>query len=153
MPSDYEPMAGPEPISSGIKDKLVGSGIGVFENPQPNDWRIMIAVLQSEPDNCIAIFDNGGRTPEPKWLLDYPFIKVIVRGNDYVATFRKAREVKDRFLGMVPEQINGAYWRGVEMMGDIANVGVDDKHRYQFSLNFKLYVEPTNQAGDNRLPL
>lgn len=139
--------------SIGFKDSLVTAGVGVFTSPGANDWAIKVSKLTAEPDKVIALFDSGGLPNNPRWLLDYPDVTVIVRGKAYEDTFNKMKAVVDTMLGKTPGAVNGDNWDGVIMRVAPAFIGYDEKDRPQFSATFGLYVEPANVAGDNRDPL
>lgn len=137
--------------SIGAKDKLVAASIGVFDTVGP--WSVFLSKLPDSPDEVISLFDSGGLAPNPKWLLDYPDISVIVRGKTYQATFDKMKAVKDALLGLPAQVINGDRWDGVTQIGEFAFVGYDNKDRPQFSTTFRVILEPADAAGDNRSPL
>lgn len=141
-----------DPVA-GIKDILVGGGVGLFGGTA--QWAIYIGKLVEIPDDTISIFGSPGGTPNPRWLLDYPGVQVIVRGNEngYVNARAKAQKIKDLLLGLPTQVIGGDHWLVVTMPGDIAPMGMDVKRRPMFSLNFKLIIEPAVTAGTNREPL
>lgn len=139
--------------SVGVKDILVTAGVGVFTSPSSSDWAIKISKVPDAPDKVIVLFDSGGLPANPRWLLDYPDVTVIVRGTVYVDTYAKMKAVMDALLGYPPGAVNGDNWDGVIMRVAPAFIGYDQKDRPQFSATFGLFVEPANAAGDNRLPL
>lgn len=138
--------------SIGAKDLLVAASIGVFGDATAA-WPIYISKLPDKPDNCIMLSDSGGLAANPKWLLDYPDISVVVRGTDYGAAYSKMKAIKDKLLGLPPQQINGDNWDGVIQIGEFGFIGYDPKDRPMFSGTFRLFLEPANVAGDNRDPL
>jgi len=120
---------------------------------------IKIGRLPSTPNAVMAIVDAPGQAPNPKWLLDYPALQVLVRGeiDDYAAAQQTARDVKDILLGIYSLNVgpDGDRWNSVLMRGDINYIGPDDNSRPVFSLNFGLIIEPAPSASTNReaLPL
>jgi len=138
--------------SIGAKDLLVAASIGAFGNPAAV-WPIYISKMPDAPDNCIVLSDSGGLAANPKWLLDYPDIGVVVRGKDYGATYTKMKDIKDKLLGLPPQVINGDNWSGVIQVGEFGFIGYDAKDRPIFSGTFRLFLEPASVAGDNRDPL
>lgn len=136
----------------GIKDLLVTAGAGVFDSTSA--WGIFIGKRPDLPDSCITIYQHGGGTPNPKWLVDYPSVQVMVRGglNGYQAAYAKAVVIKNTLLGLPSQDLNGDRWVAVNMVGDINSIGQDEKQRPMFSLNFRLIIEPAD-ATDNRDPL
>ena len=139
--------------SVGIKDLLVAApAVGVFP-PTNGDWNIYISQLPTEPDRVISLYDSGGISPNPRWLLDRPDVTVMVRGKDYADGYAKAEGVKNRLLGIAPQTVSGNSWLGIIQIGDIIFTGYDDKERPIFTLTFRIWIEPANTAGDNRDPL
>jgi len=118
-------------------------------------WTIEIGALPDSPNKLITINDTGGTIPNPKWLLDYPSVQIMVRGeiNGYLATFREAKAVKDLLLGVTSQNLNGDRWVSVLMNGDMAFIGRDESERPLFSMNFSLIIEPQSVTNSNRLAL
>lgn len=144
-------MAAP---STGIKDLLVSATppLGRWENTG-SGTPIFISKMPAEPDMCIGIFDTGGQSPDPKWLLDYPSVVVMVRGKTYSDTSSKARAIRSRLLGLPSQTLNGDRWVSVTQQGDIVDVGRDEKDRQGFTMTFRLIIEPATDTYTNREPL
>jgi hypothetical protein len=140
-------------IAEGAKDLLVAAGVGTFG--APTGWGIFINKQPTTPDTVITAYASGGLDPNPQWLLDFPSLRVQVRGapGGYVAAQSKAKDVKDALLGLPSQDLNGDRWVSVLMNGDILSLGHDEENRPLFSINFSLIIEPANVAGDNRVPL
>ncbi len=136
------------PASQGAKDLLtthVGS----------SGWQVEIGAMPKTPDKIIMVSDTGGQDPNPKWLLDFPTIQVMVRGivSGYLDTFREAKAVKDILLGINAQVIQGDRWDGVIQNGDLAFIGRDETMRPLFSVNFAIFLEPQLVGNSNRLAL
>jgi len=118
-------------------------------------WQIEIGVMPDQPDKVISISDTGGLEPNPKWLIDYPTLQVMVRGNvsGYLDTFIEAKAVKDLLLGVTSQDISGDRWVSITQNGDLGFIGRDEDQRPLFSVNFALIIEPQVVANSNRLPL
>lgn len=146
------------PISEHIKDILVTAGY-VYNPAVLGDWNIWLGKQPdgvSVPHRTITVYDSGGRTPDPKWLLDFPSIQVRVRGgpNDYLVAHNKSHDVRGALLGISSfTASNGDRIDGIRAIGGVAFAGWDDKERPQFVFNLSLIVEPAAQAGDHREPL
>jgi hypothetical protein len=135
----------------GAKTILLAAGVG--SGTPSADWSIHVSKLPATPDRAIAIFDSGGaETADPRWLLDYRTIQVLVRGgkNDYNLTYNTAAMVKDALLGLEAQVVGGDRWDGVTMIGDITFVSRDDNDRPTLSVNFRIIVEPATNALTNR---
>ena len=136
------------PISVGARD-LLTTHVGT------SGWTIEIGAMPDTPNNLISINDTGGSVPNPKWLLDYPSLQIMVRGeiNGYLNTFREAKAVKDLLLGVTSQDLNGDRWVSVLMSGDMAFIGRDESERPLWSMNFSLIIEPQSVANSNRFAL
>ena len=118
-------------------------------------WQIEVGAMPDSPDKVISINDTGGLDPNPKWLLDYPTLQVLVRGstNGYLDTFAEAKAVKDLLLGITSTDISGDRWVSITQNGDLGYIGRDSDMRPLFSVNFALIIEPQVVANSNRLAL
>lgn len=134
------------PISVGIKSLITAHAAS-------SGWQIDIGMMPESPVKVININDTGGwDLPNPAWLLDYPSIQVLVRGevNGYLDTWREAKAVKDLILGIDAQVLNGDRFDGIIMSSDLAYIGRDEEQRPLFSMNFALFVEPQTNANTNR---
>ena len=133
----------------------VGAKSIIAAHAAVSGWQIEIGTMPDEPDEVISINDTGGLDPNPKWLLDYPTIQIMVRGNTngYLDTFVEAKAVKDLLLGITSTDINGDRWVSVTQNGDLGYIGRDSDMRPIFSVNFALIIEPQVVANSNRLAL
>lgn len=140
------------PPSKGIADLLVAAGF-TFGGVDP--WAVYIGRRPDLPKAVVTIYDSGGGTPNPRWLIDYPSVQVRVRGNvnDYEESWLKAKEIKNIILGQPSQDLNGDRWVHFNMAGDIGFLGYDQTNHPEFSLNFNLIIEPANDIGNNRDPL
>ena len=136
------------PPSVGAKD-LLTTHVGT------SGWTIEVGVMPDTPNKVISINDTGGLTPNPKWLLDFPTLKVVIRGevSGYLDTFREAKAVKDLLLGIDAQVLNGDRWDGITQNGDLGFIGRDENMRPLFSVNFSIIIEPQVVANSNRLAL
>jgi len=137
-----------------VKDLLVAAGVGTFA--ASSGWAIHVGKIPANPgavDTAIGIIQSGGLAPNPKWLVDYPSIQVMVRGamGGYVSARAKAQAIKDALLGIPSQDSNGDRLVQINMLGDIASIGFDESNRPLFSINFRLIIEPA--TGTNRSSL
>ncbi len=131
------------PISEGIKDILDADS-------EFDGWTFEIGIMPKTPDKVIMISDTGqGNDPNPKWLLDFPTVQVMVRGgaSSYLATYTIYKAAKDILLGLTSQAINSDRWNAVNISGDLGFIGRDENNRPMFSVNFQLIVEPQVPAG------
>ena len=136
--------------STGIKDLLVAANLGAFGS---GVWPIYISKMPDTTDQCIAIYDSGGQSPDPKWLLDYPNVVVMVRAKTYPDASSKIRAIRSKLLGLPSQDLNGDRWVSVTQLGDIVDVGRDEKDRQVLTTTYRLIIEPATDALTNRLPL
>lgn len=138
--------------SIGIKDLLLAKGYAFGGSL---DWAVYIGKQPDSPDNCVTIYDSGGGTPSPLWLLDYPHVQVRVRSRNgqYQEAMVTAKDIKSIILGQPSQDLNGDRWVQFNLAGDIGFMGYDKNERPEFVLNFELIIEPAATAHDNREPL
>lgn len=133
----------------------VGAKTIIAAHAAGSGWQIEIGVMPTEPDNIIVITDTVGLPANPKWLIDFPTLQVMVRGNanGYLDTYNEAKAVKDLLLGITSFDLLGDRWDSVTLNGDLGFIGRDDAMRPIFTMNFALIIEPQVVAESNRLPL
>jgi len=138
--------------SEGLKLLLVAAG---FPDGGATDWATYLGRRPDKPNRIVTLYDSGGGTPNPKWLIDEPSVQIKVRGKsgDYYPAFEKAQEIKRILLGAPSQDIGGDRWVNFNMAGDIGYLGLDNKDQPDFVLNFNLIIEPAAQVGDHRAPL
>ncbi len=141
------------PIEEGISQTLVAASIGTFE--ATTGWGIFIGKEPMRPDTSITITQFGGLPPDPKFLLDYPAIQVLVRGakGDYKNARLKTKDIKDVLLGCDSQDVNDDRWVSVTMESEPVFIGYDENERPGFVLNFNMIVEPQVPAVTNRQAL
>lgn len=144
-------MAVPNSPSEDISAHLATAGIGTLA--ASSGWGIFASQMPESPHTVIAVFTTGGLPPDPKWLLDRPFIQVRVRGGIglYEAAFDKAQEIKDEILGMSATTIGGSNYISVTMLSDITFIMYDDNRRPIFTANYQLHRQPSDAT--NRVAL
>ncbi len=137
-------------LASEEAKKLLATHVGT------SGWQIEIGTMPANPDKIIMISDTGGQDPNPKWLLDFPTIQIMVRGvvSGYLATAREAKAAKDLILGVASFTTSeGDRWVAANMNGDLGFIGRDENMRPMFSINFGLIIEPQVVGNSNRLAL
>lgn len=132
------------PPSEDIKDILVTAGLGTFE--ATSGWSINIAKEPNSPNQAITLYDKGGASPNPKFLLDEPTVRIRVRGRPgrYKGAHIKATAIKDALLGYTPQTVNGTAYCGIMMLGDINFIGFDDLIRPLFTTTWRVIREPSS---------
>ncbi|PHR87487.1 MAG: hypothetical protein COA78_37070 [Blastopirellula sp.] len=120
-----------------------------------SDWSIAIGSGLDITDRLITIKDTGGLPANPKWLLDFPAVQIIVRGqaNEYSAIWAVAKTIKDICLGVTSQTISGDRYVSITIGSDIEFIERDDNQRPTFTLNLRLIIEPQTNANTNRASL
>lgn len=116
-------------------------------------WSIFFSRWPSSPDQCIVVNDTGGFDPNPKFMLDFETVQVLVRGelNGYIAAYDKATDIKRSLLGLTGVTLNGVLYIGIWMQSDIVAIGYDEEGRPRLSTNWRLTREAP--AAGNRVSL
>lgn len=137
-----------------VASVLIAASVG--SSVSTDSWPITVGRLMSDPDAQIALYDSPGQTPNPKWLLDFPIVQVMVRGgkDDYPGGWSKAQDIKDVLLGRDVEiLIDGDRWDGITMLGDVSFLKYDENSRPLFTANYRIIREPAASALTQREPL
>jgi hypothetical protein len=140
--------------ATAIKDLLETANVGEFA--ATTGWGLFVGKMPTTPDTVIACIVSGGQPSNPKYLIDYPSVQVIIRGarnNGYEDAYNKATAVKDALLGLPSQVIEGDNWVAINQIGDIATLGFDANNCPMFSVNFALIIEPASTTGTNRVTL
>jgi len=143
-------MAAHDPLSAGVKTKILA-----ITAVTSAGYVVEIGRMPPEPDTVVYIIDTVGATPNPKWLLDFPSVQVVVRGatGKYNEAYRIAHAIKDVLLGIQSQNVNNIWWVSVLQQGDLGSIGIDEKQRPMFVLNFSFITEPDATTETNRLVL
>lgn len=115
-------------------------------------WVGKVGKLVSTPDQVVAFYDTPGMSPNPKWLVDYPSVQVMVRAgpNKYSGGYTKIRQIRDKLLGFESADVGADRWVSITCMGDAGFLSYDDKERPLFSVNFRIIIEPAPDPLTNR---
>lgn len=145
----YEPKA----PSEGASLILQTAGVGVIA--ANSGWRIGTGKMIDKPDTQIVSFDAPGQQHDPKWLLDYSVVQVMVRAapDGYNVGYRKMRDCVDALLGIDAMTVNGDRWDGITTLGTASHIGYDENGRPMFSCNFRIILEPAASSLTHREPL
>lgn len=142
-------------VAYGAWQLLINASIGVGTAASSSDWLLRTGAPADGHDRQITLFDTGGTTPNTKWLLDFPTIQALIRGQpyEYDVTYSKAYEVKDALLGIDPFDFEGDHWTGITGLSDVAFLGNDKNSRPLFSVNFRVIMERAKSSLSHRDPL
>ncbi len=149
-------------------------------------WPIYISALPDAPSHTFEIPTNEydsilvcstqGKSDNPKWLVDYPGITIIVASPDYDRAHKKAKAIDEILLGIKsvgygPEVIcqdpdepdnrdkDKTYRSRITSITqntpllDLGRDRIEETQRCRFTLNYNLIVEPAPSPLSSRLPL
>ena len=139
------------PPSIVMQGLLVGGSLAQVSNASI-DWYAIVSKMPATPDRCIALYDYGGASPDPKWNIDNPSVQIRVRAgiNDYAVGFNKCKAIKDALLGIMSQDIDGDRWVSISMVSDINFLRRDDKDRPEWVMNFNIIKETALNVGAAR---
>ena len=114
-------------------------------------------VLPDEVDNGIFVHQVTGQPSNPKWLVDYPSVSVMIRSTEekYQAALVVANMINDLMLGNTGIDLLADSGRitSITQQGSLNDLGrdpADPKSRHILTLNYKLIVEPNKSALSRR---
>jgi hypothetical protein len=96
------------------------------------------------PITAITVYDTGGRTPDPRNLLDYPTVQIRVRAADFDTGYAKILAIREALMSKAAVTVNGTVYSGFWLNGDINAIGRNDADRPIFTVNFQLMREPAS---------
>lgn len=142
-------------LEESLKDIAVSKSLGVYPPTAftQDDWVVIIGRMTDINDQVICIAQTGGKPSNPKWNIDYPSVQFRIRGKkdgSFITTKQKAIDVKNAFLGLPSQDINGDRLTAINAIGDVTPLGYDANDRPMFAVNFTLIFEPTVMG--NRSP-
>lgn len=134
---------------------LQGKGVVHPTTPAGNIWLVRVGTLLETPANMVALYDTGGFSPNPAFLVDTVTVQARIRGDidGYASAFTKAQEVKDALLGIDPVRVDDVVVDAITQMGDIIFIGQDSARRPEFTINFRVILERDQNVLTNRDPL
>lgn len=114
---------------------------------------IFVGTLPNNKDACIALFDDGGSDPNPRWNRDTVNMRVLVRGDrrDYSGTYLQAKQLKDYLLGANSITNNGTIYSRFLLKGDIAFANYDDNEQPIFFLRVEFVIEGVTEGNRSEI--
>lgn len=100
---------------------------------------LFLSSLPEIPHNAVCLYDTGG-LPQLQYDLERPNVQVRVRHLSYLTGYQLIRDIKY----YLHQARNGETWNGtiyiqVETRSDILYMGLDDKNRHAWTLNFSIW--------------
>lgn len=95
----------------------------------------------SSPDNCVTIFDTGGRPPQLTFdneFYGYPSIQIRIRNNHYQVGWALVEQIKLLLHGKGQETWNDTLYSVIYCSSGPAHLDWDENNRARFIINFNI---------------
>ena len=113
---------------------------------------IFVNFMPDTPNNCLVLYDTSYNPSNPKYLLDEPGVQIRSRATTQTTAYNNLLEAFNILVGKPAFVKNTTRYTGILSQTNVFNLGLDEKDRYKWAVNLRLYVEPA-AAGQNRTPL
>lgn len=103
-------------------------------------------------DSHLSVIDTFNES-NPKWLRDTYRVQIFssFQPDEYKVGYETMLQIRDAILGLPERQETDIDWIRFVLQNGPSFVGVDDRGKLKFSMNFEITAEP--KSGDNRKPL
>ena len=110
-------------------------------------WQIYIGSEPDLPGNIITIYDREGDIIQShnRHLWRGERIQILIKGLDYETTYAKMIEIQNLLIFIEPFMHEGSVYKGFVNFGTPYQLGLDDKRRSTWSINFKVFREETEE--------
>ena len=132
-------------ISVDIKDMIVAAGLAVFGTD------IFIGKEPTSPDDCVTLYDYGGREQDPFNAIDEGQLQCRARTKGYIDGYNRLFGIKVLLEGREAVTVNSTDYRGIWTMSNIAFMKYDKENRAVWVVNFRVIRQPDNANIGNRL--
>jgi hypothetical protein len=94
--------------------------------------------MPDTPNPCVVVYDTGGAEPDRYLPTAMPTFQVLVRSDDYEEAHNLIQEIADLLHNKYNiELVAGqTYFYAINLLGEPANIGRNDKNLDEFSANF-----------------
>lgn len=99
---------------------------------------LFIGHMPESPDNCVAILETGGLTPDIDLPTKKPTFQVLIRNTSYATGRALMLSIRSLFHQKYNTQLinNGTYFLYINVQGEGGHIGRDAIGRDEFSINF-----------------
>jgi len=115
-----------------LANYLIANGVGT--RGASSGWSVNVTTEPTAPDTTVTLYDDGGGNPDTDELdIQKAIVQVRVRSTKqtgYLAAFAKQEEIRDLLIIPAPLITDNSRFIGVQMIGNIANIGRDDNDRH-----------------------
>lgn len=126
------------PLLNDIGEKLEDESIGTVGT------NIFLGYMPDSPDICIGLFIYAGAPPdEVSEDVEYPGLQVRVRGAaaGFEDALEKAYDIFNALHGLTDTTLTATYYYRISANQSPAQMGVDEKDRPEFVINFSVMKE------------
>jgi hypothetical protein len=102
---------------------------------------IFLGQLPDQPDNCTALFEYGGSSPDLHWNGEYPGLQVRVRNKSYAAGRAKIGSIYLVLHGLCEIVLGTTRYLLVKANQSPESMGRDENGREEFVVNFSVIKE------------
>jgi len=103
---------------------------------------LFVDMLPDLENDCTAVYTTGGSLPDIYLPIGSPSFEILVRSDSAESAYsRICRIVEDLHMTYNTTLVDeGNYYYSILLMGEINNLGRDEKGRIEYSANFRCKV-------------
>ena len=115
---------------------LVAQGYGTLGST------VLVDASPDEVADIISVLTTGGMKPSIYLPNALPTVEILARGSEALTTFNKISAIAK----LLDQKMNstlitgGNYYYSINLMGEINNLGRDDKGRIEYSINLETKI-------------
>lgn len=113
---------------------------------------IFVNFMPNTPNNCLVLYDTSYNPSNPKYLLDEPGVQIRSRATTQTTAYNNLLQAFNLLVGKSAFVKNTTRYTGILSQTNLFSLGLDEKNRYLWAVNLRLYVEP-EADGQNRISL
>lgn len=114
-------------------------------------WTYAAGGFLTTPDQQVIVRHAGGKPAEIAVAIDYPSVQLLVRGGQsqgkYEGAYDQIIACRDALLYIPSKNVLFPNLMACKTLGDVLDLGEDDKSRPMFSLNLSLILMYPGSSG------
>lgn len=118
-----------------IGNYLQANGVGTVGTD------IFLGQMPEAPDNCVALFEYAGYSPDLHWDGERPGLQVRVRNKSYAAGRAKAEQIVQKLHGLAEGMLSGTRYLLIRAEQSPESLGRDANGRNEWVVNFAIIKE------------
>lgn len=125
-------------MANDVAEYLEGLGLVTFTGANRDVFQ---AAMDDDPDDAVLLIEGGGQAADRSHDLRRdlnPGLTVVVRAAEdkYNEGYTRAHDIYDALLDFMHTAINGTSYKGTVPVGDISDLGRDERDRWKWSMIF-----------------